>query len=148
MIQRVQTLYLLFAAVLLIVTDFLPLATLQLATGKVIEISAAANSSDNFASLAIATCLTTSVGALLSLVAIFLYKARKKQIRLCYLGLLPILLFYGFSVGCYVGLPQNQYTLVGVEGIILPFISFILILLAIRGIKADEKLVRSLDRIR
>ena len=130
MIQRIQTVYLFFVFCLMAILAFIPFSSLN-AFGNGFFIGYA------------------SVIALIAIVTIFLYKNRKMQIRLCYGMLVAVVLFYIFY---YIFDRQNfsftelfkhvQYTFV------FPFISFILVYLAIRRIKKDEKLVRSLDRLR
>ena len=130
MIQRIQTVYLFFVFCLMAILAFIPFSPLNaFSDGFFIGFS--------------------SVIALIAIVTIFLYKNRKMQIRLCYGMLIALVLFYIFYL---IFSRQNlsftelfkhvQYTFV------FPFISIILIYLAIRGIKKDDKLVRSLDRLR
>ncbi len=80
-----------------------------------------------------------ALSAVLSVVTIFLYKKRVLQARLCIVGVLVVFAWY-LCLAVYQGEP----------GMIdcLPIINAILIFLARKGILADEKLVRSLDRIR
>ena len=84
-----------------------------------------------------------------SLIAIFLYKNRKRQAMLCSLCMLLILVWYAvfaFSAYTCVGLENHSFQAQWTAA--LPFVSDIFIWLARRGIIADEKLVRSMDRIR
>jgi len=130
MIQRIQTVYLFFAFCLTAILAFIPFSALNSFTeGFFMGLNA-----------------ITAVGAI---VTIFFYKNRKMQLRLCYAMLacfVAIYLFYfifnikNFSFAELFG--RVRFTFV------FPFISIILVYLAIRGIKKDEKLVRSLDRLR
>lgn len=85
------------------------------------------------------------LAALFSIATIFLYQKRKLQATLC---LAPVLLIVGWYVVLAVS-PQPDGTpqLLGWTHV-LPLISIILTFMARKGILADEKLVRSLDRIR
>ncbi|OJU56302.1 MAG: hypothetical protein BGN96_14785 [Bacteroidales bacterium 45-6] len=147
MIQRIQTIYLLLAIVLLAIANLVPLASFQLPTGELIQVSVISGSHTN---LTLPILSLSILSAILSAVSIFLYKNRKRQILVAYLALFPLLLLAGFFIGFTYGSGASSahLSLVSVKGIILPAIAVILILLAIRKIKADEKLVRSLDRIR
>jgi glucose-6-phosphate-specific signal transduction histidine kinase len=90
-----------------------------------------------------------AITALLALFNIFLYKKRKLQIRLCYaLLLLPVLLYVIYFIFDRQFLPLSEFFQQTPLTFVFPFIAVILIYLAIRGIKKDEKLVRSLDRLR
>ena len=91
----------------------------------------------------------------LSVVTIFLYKKRKLQITMCklnlllYLGVIFTVFYSGEKVleilEINLGLEgELHYKL----GAILPIVSVILVFLATRAIKKDEDLVRSADRIR
>lgn len=90
------------------------------------------------------------LSALAALVNIFLFKKRKIQVKLGHITTFLILFFYitaavyFYSVGNRMGLGIESV----LYGIILPVVALIFNLLAIKGIKKDEKLVRSLDRIR
>jgi hypothetical protein len=89
--------------------------------------------------------LTAGVG-IASLIAIFLYKNRKMQMRITLITLLVSLL----NLGLYFAETQKyvpgegKFDLSAVFAIFIP----ILLFLAIRGIRKDEKLVKSLDRLR
>lgn len=98
------------------------------------------------------TVFVSILGALssfLALVSIFLYKNRKRQIKVVNMNAAVIVLFY-IALGAYLYLAQTQgFVFESVQyGIVLPFIALVFNILALKKIKADEKLVRSLDRIR
>jgi hypothetical protein len=119
MIQRKQTLYLLAAFVLTIVCMF---------TQSVIVLL---------------PCLLLS--ATLTLACIFLYKRRKLQAFMCLIDIMLLLIWYVLLAA----LPQmGDYEIELDWSDALPAVSIILLFLARLGILADEKLVRSLDRIR
>lgn len=89
--------------------------------------------------------LTAGVG-IASIIAIFLYKNRKMQLRIVLLTLLVsiinlVLLFMQtkkFVPG------EGAFDLTAIFAIFTP----VLLFFAIRGIRRDEKLVKSLDRLR
>ena len=125
MIQRIQTVYLFFVFCLMATLVFIPFSS-----SLMVSIDAVAV-------------------AVLSLITVFLYKKRKLQINLCYLSLLLLVLIYILDFifeRQYLPFAElfrsDRYTF------IFPFISIAFTYLAIRGIKKDEKLVRSLDRLR
>ncbi len=93
----------------------------------------------------------------LSMVAIFLFKNRKMQIRLCQFTLLVNTLLIGgifyYSEVAMEHLKSSFHLTLSATpdyklASILPMISIFFILQAIRGIKKDEALVRAADRIR
>jgi len=79
------------------------------------------------------------VSALLCIAIIFLYKNRKRQV-LCTLAPTALLLAW------YILLAVERTQMVWTDA--LPALAILLIVLARKGIVHDEKLVRSLDRIR
>jgi hypothetical protein len=152
MIQRIQSLYLLAVTVLMAVLCFVPVGEFAAPAGLYnMTLSGVCKAGD--AGVAYSTLpllLLAIVVSLLSLVTIFLYKNRKLQIKITTVNLVLILLFYVASA-VYLflinGFLQTAFSLAPVAAII-PFAAFISNVLAIRAIRADELLVRSLDRLR
>jgi hypothetical protein len=141
MIQRLQSVWLLLAAAAAFCS-----IKLSFYSGNLIK----DNQPKAFVSLTaqsnlLLLILTAGVG-IASLIAIFLYKNRKMQLRIVLITLLVSLL----NLGLYFGEAQKyvpgegKYDLTAVFAICIP----ILLFLAIRGIRKDEKLVKSLDRLR
>jgi purine-cytosine permease-like protein len=91
------------------------------------------------------------LGILLSLLAIFQYKNREKQQRLGYmviimgifLPLVAFLLIYNEGTNA-----NNSTEISDGYGVYLPLFSLIMCVLAIRYIRKDDKLVKSMDRLR
>lgn len=89
------------------------------------------------------------ISSALAIYTIFKYNDRKKQIKLCNINLLLLILWYAIeSILPYV---CDKYA--SAEGqfsweCFLPFLSMVMYVMARRGIKADEKLIRDADRIR
>ena len=105
------------------------------------------------AELAMATWpvfILASVLSFLTFINIWLYKKRKLQIRICVYSIILAfgligLIYYYFVIG-FRQLDQPAYALR--FPLVVPVIFIILIYLAFRGIRKDEILIRSLDRIR
>lgn len=158
MIQRIQTLYLLAIAAIGITLILADIPYYQ-ETGRVSAEYEATTITVDYNSTELPSetvsknnLLIYFLGAisLVSLVTIFLYKNRKLQIRLVFgvLVLLVVLLagMYAISFGNhYTTIDTHQSVMVGV---FIPFSMVIFGLLAYQRIKKDDKLVRSLDRIR
>ena len=136
MIQRIQTLYLLIAAGISAGLIFV----FHLWTdGREAIIFA----KDDY------TYLGLFLGsALLSLISIFKYKARKSQFMLGRLNI--ILNFILLGVFVYQSLNLSGEINVSEKGIgmILPVFSIVCLVLANKAIKKDEDLVKSVDRLR
>lgn len=152
MIQRIQTILLLLVAVLMVVTCFSPL--IAIADGEKFV--------STFYPFGIfrlieplsytwGVIFMAALSALLAFVNIFLYKKRKQQIKICLITALLIVFYYVTTMvylTTYLNKIPTEYTLSIQFGIIIPVVALILDLLAMNKIKKDEKLVRSLDRIR
>lgn len=149
MIQRTQSIFLLLASILMVATAFCPLIEL---------VNENASFSATFHSFGIGADFPTwgvlifaVISALLAFINIFFYKKRKLQINIGYMTALSIIIYYVTSmvyINSFMGKIDSSYTLNVQFGIILPVIALVLDLLAISRIKKDEKLVKSLDRIR
>ena len=128
MIQRIQTVYLLFVFCLMAALMIFPMEMMK-----------------GFDLGYFGVC------AVVALVTIFLYKKRNMQITACRILLAAQGLFYVFFFlffWQYQHLPLSEFSKhVGIT-FVFPMIAIILLSLTIRGIKKDEKLVRSLDRLR
>jgi hypothetical protein len=155
MIQRIQSLWLLLASLAIFALFLFPSLQLHLADGaaRSIKVTGVYETragqlvqTESFILLTIATVIV----ALLPLVVIFFYKDRKVQTLFCYL-VIVILIGYGYWLArAAKGVPGNVISGIGDFGIgaILPSLSIIFVLLARNGIRNDEKLVRSADRLR
>lgn len=88
------------------------------------------------------------VTGILSFIAIFLYKKRMVQAKLCSVSMILCVAWYAYYAFCALYEFQTIGTFHVTFAACLPFVAFILLIMAHRGIIADEKLVRSMDRIR
>ncbi|GHT74996.1 membrane protein [Bacteroidia bacterium] len=133
MIQRVQTIWLLLTALVIAIFFFIPDTAIVTA---IVEI----NSSNYLLDIELGLIL------ILAITAIFLYKKRPLQIKCCY-GILLLLAFFYISLYLLVQYPGGN-DVVWKLPVLIPLVTVIFVLLAIRAIQKDEKLVRSLDRLR
>lgn len=157
MIQRIQSLYLLLASLLMAALMFLPIAdfwgdiTYQLSAFSFSDISpdAASPFNSNF---------TTPLGVfvialmILPLSAIFMFKNRRYQLRLVRVILGLALAFLVLVFFYYIPTIEKEIMLqadyVSAKGMFFSIAAIIMLALAQRGIIKDEKLVKSMDRIR
>lgn len=88
------------------------------------------------------------ISALMSLIAIFLFKKRKLQFVLGRINILLNLILLGVFV--YWSLTISGEAVVSEKGIgmFIPVISIVLLVMANKAIKKDEDLVKSVDRLR
>lgn len=152
MIQRIQTLYLFIADLLIASLFILPLAEFAGKDGRLFLLTINGVFSDGNRDiisrswpLLILVCLIL----ILVTVAIFQYKNRIRQINISYL---TVLLLIGLIAAIIFFIWRNNTILEGAYALKIyftfPLISAIFIFLAIRGIAKDEHLVKSIDRIR
>jgi hypothetical protein len=125
MIQRVQTLYLIGAALISVICLFIQMCIWPMA-------------------------LVLGLSLLINIYTIFLYNNRKLQAKFCLFSILLLVCWYILYVVCW-----NIFTSDDVKeylhplwSAVLPFVSMIFSFLARKAIIADENLVRAADRIR
>jgi len=156
MIQRIQTVYLFIAAVAMGATYFLPLASvygqndiLHFYTYKIM--SDVPDSVSAFPDYFLWPLLTLAILIfILSVVAIFLYKNRRRQLNMVRFAIIAVILMIALFFFYYEKeLGAAAAGVVGYEtGAYMPVVSFVFLILAYRGIVHDEKLIRSADRLR
>lgn len=136
MIQRIQTVYLILVA-LLMVALYIWFPALQSETGETVLDRSA---------LWIMIPIFTSVG--LAILSILNFKKRQLQFVINRLNI--ILNFVLLGVFVYRSLSVSGETLVSMKGIgvLIPVISIVFLVLANKAIKRDEDLVKSVDRLR
>jgi uncharacterized membrane protein len=87
---------------------------------------------------------------LIALVAIFLFKNRKQQLKFTNIGILLSAALVGLEFWQIGGFRQENSSLMGsyAWGAILPIILILFFIMASAGIRKDQKLIKSLDRLR
>ena len=150
--QRKQTIYLLLITICLIVMQVLPIAVAKpTSMGLPTQLYSllSYNMNDATTQIEMPACLLGVVAVLVAVIAfatIFMFNNRKLQMTLCRLGQLILVLW----VAGYAAIVKLMLTgSVKVQfAACLPVVCIILYELAYRGVKHDEELVRSADRIR
>lgn len=141
MLQRVQTIWLFLAAVCGFALTQVPLFTGRLAN-EVVKKVIATESLLLFA-LSIGT-------ALLAVACLFLFKNRPLQFKLSILGIILSAIIVGLEVWHIENFRRTTTLVRGSYywGGLLPIAMVILFILAARGIYKDEKMIKSLNRLR
>lgn len=158
MIQRIQTVYLFLAAVCMALQLFFPTFIVFK------EIEGQTTETLVYLSQGLFTKIIFVLLALFPVAGIMLYKNRGKQLMVTRLGLISfILVAVGFILIAFFGkdylieqtiqegqtlMADTTYKIGNGLSYYLMFVALPFMLLAIRGIRADEKLVKSLDRLR
>ncbi|MGO1243598.1 MAG: DUF4293 domain-containing protein [Sphingobacterium sp.] len=157
MIQRIQTIWLLLASIVLFGLFVFPYVNFidLVGLGKRILVTGTFSSVNNESVRKTTTVLLALVSgfvALLPFVAIFLYKNRKNQIKVVGLIIVLIVLLgvwmFSNAASQLAGISQSiQASNIGVGFFLLP-VAIILLAMAIGAIRKDEKLIKSADRLR
>jgi len=145
MIQRLQSVFLLLSALAFGALFFVPFAdsdisTSQFLSDKVYDVK------DH-----IVLSILAGGGALLSLIAIFLYNNRGTQLRVSIFATIFSILLMVTAVLLFYNEASNMAQEAKVNdklGTYLPLVGLLFSALAIHFIRKDEKLVKSMDRLR
>lgn len=139
MLQRIQTIYLIFAAVVTGVLPFVfPLWKQQTGTGIV----------DFYFMQEMSYVALFGLSTTLSIISIISFKKRQNQFVMGRLNIILNLFLLGLFV--YRLLTVSGETSVSEKGIgmFLPIVAIVFLVLANKAIKKDEDLVKSVDRLR
>ena len=140
MIQRKQTIWLLLVILLMIVSAFLPFAHKSvLDVFNVAQLQAITTKSITYLSIATAAIIV------MALLAIVMFKNRKLQKTFCLLGVLSTVACITLEI-LHGNKPTEKTALT--FGIALPVLALLLFIKAYADIAADDKLVKSVDRLR
>ncbi|WP_411275193.1 DUF4293 domain-containing protein [Daejeonella sp.] len=155
MIQRIQSVWLFFATASIFSLFLFPYlqvlnpdgsASLIKVMGVYQNIAGQQVQTQAFLGLTIASVIL----GLIIFITIFLYKDRKKQVMLCYLSIALVIAFSFWLIQTAKGvlgpvvLRAENYGI----GTLLPSIAILFLILAIRGMKKDDRLIKSADRLR
>ncbi len=138
MIQRIQSLFLFAALCFLVPMFFMPLAELHFSTGSILTFDLSSDISIMVFGILICA---------LNFVAIFMYKRRVLQMRLCIYNIILLIGMTGVVLYVLYGIKDVesvQYRL----PFVFPIIAVILHYLAFRGIRKDELMVQAMSRLR
>ena len=154
MIQRKQSLFLLISAILMASSVFVPFMQFASSTGSVyINAFEIVNYESDILeqSASIKTLgITIIIIAIVNIISIFLFSKRPLQIRVVRYAILlkcaifAVLFYYTYLLSA----SDTTFTIIPKTGVLALVIALILDWIAIRNIKKDEELVKSIDRIR
>ncbi len=153
MIQRIQSVYLFLATAAIYSMFLFPIANL---TGQNGLMRLMVNGIyENINNVQVQTqefmpqTIACAVLGLLPFILIFLFKNRKLQSLLCYI---TILLVLGFSFWLAQTVKEASNTMLDMDdyyiGAGLPSVAVLFLILAAKAINRDQKLVKSVDRLR
>jgi hypothetical protein len=155
MLQRIQSIYLLLAGLAILALFLFPLAHNVYVDSKPINIMVTGvyqdmNGQSTQTQFFLALSVVTGIIGLIPLIIIFMYKNRKKQITFCYSCIL-VIIGYSFWMAQTAKTVTGGVTLdtknFGI-GLFLCPVSILLLVMAVKAIQRDEKLIKSADRLR
>jgi len=156
MLQRVQSLYLAIALIMVLLLAFMPVMEVMDSANQLLVMRMSGlyriQTGGPESPVKIWWSLPILEGAILfiCLAAIFLYRKRKVQMRLCILAILLLacltgLIFYFILVVFRnVSMVEHSFKLT----LVFPVMAIILNGLSFRAIRKDEELIKSIDRVR
>ncbi|MGV8096526.1 MAG: DUF4293 domain-containing protein [Mangrovibacterium sp.] len=147
MIQRIQTVYILLSAILTGLLFLLPFAEIAQYDQLYLFDIRGIVGNDTVQENGLPVAFLVGAILLLHVLALFIYKKRILQIRILVFTIVLMIgllgLFYLFT---YYAFDNARFSFK--MAVIFPLIAIILDYLAIRNIRKDEALIRSIDRIR
>ncbi len=145
MIQRIQTIFLFLTALVFAALFKVPFAISDKPSAQIL--------SDGVFDITDHPVLTglTVAGILLAAISIFLFRKRKVQLKLGYLLMVVAILLPVIAFLLFTNASAEVDPSVKVEdqlGLFFPLLAILFAVLANRFIKKDDKLVKSMDRLR
>ena len=142
MIQRIQTLWLIIVAITAFATSQLTLYVGEQVNKIEIPFKLAGN---------LLLAITIILLGIMALICLFLYKNRKLQFKISVFGVILSVgfLFLEYYVVENIFKPKNSIITGSYQiGALLPLVMVIFFFMAARGIYKDERLIKSMDRLR
>jgi hypothetical protein len=150
MIQRKQSLFLLIAALMgagVFIFDLYRYHTsvhnMVNGVDTVVDTPGHLGVTGNYPLLLIAVVIT-----ILPLITIFMFKERKRQMAMTLVSLISTLTFIAMALSYITRITPAPLNGSYYIGSVLPCVSVVFLLMAILGIRKDDKLVKSMDRLR
>ena len=156
MIQRVQSIWLLLATLTLICLLFFPIVSNH-TNGEVFsiytnslqrEFNGTSGSGYSLSLFPLLMVISNVILAFLSFINIFFFRNRTLQKRMCIIIMVLLAGFNFWVLESAQGIPGGLKDVSVSVGAFLPILAIIWCFLAFRGIRNDERLIRSADRLR
>ncbi len=147
-IQRIQSVYLLIAVILMAVFAFFPALTFELG-GREFVYGALATGKVGVTHIDPLMLMLVVLICLLAIIDIFLYKNLQRQMTVCFVDII-----IGLAMLIAIGI--QAFVVSGKDGLVLnfqwylalPILSIIFLMMAHKAMSHDKKLLRDSDRLR
>jgi len=143
-LQRIQSVYLLIAAILMAVFAFFP-ALLIGQGGQVFAYGALTTTKVGFPLMMVLVVLIS----LLAVIDIFLYKNLQRQMTVCFVDIIiGLAMLIAIGIQAYVVDTRENVVVTWQWYLILPVLSIIFLMLAHKAMSSDKKKLHDADRLR
>ena len=147
-IQRIQSLYLLIAVILMVVFAFFPALTFELADKTVLYGALETGRAGNLHINPLLFTLITLI-SFLAIVDIFLYKNLQRQMTVCFVDIIiGLAMLIAIGIQAFVVGNREGWTVSWQLYVLLPVLSIIFLMMAHKAMSRDKKKLRDADRLR
>ena len=150
MLQRIQTIYLILAGIFISLTFYFSFATYSISNELKPFTSLGFNPFGQNIEI-FPLYILVIISSLLIAISIISFKNRKRQIFINtanYFVLLALMVLVFINFNVFEPLQDTDIDISYGASLFFPIVSFVLVLMANRAVKNDEKLIKSMDRIR
>ena len=147
-IQRIQSLYLLIAVILMAVFAFFPALTFELG-GREFVYGALEAGKVGVTHIDPLMLMLVILICLLAFIDIFLYKNLQRQMTVCFVDIIiGLAMLVAICIEAFVVSGKEGLTLTWQWYLALPILSIIFLMLAHKAMSRDKKMLRDADRLR
>lgn len=147
-IQRIQSVYLLIAVILMIVFAFFPALTFELG-GREFVYGALKAGKVGVTHIDPLMLMLVVLISLLAFIDIFLYKNLQRQMTVCFVDIIiGLAMLVAICIQAFVVNGKEGVTLQWQWYLALPVLSIIFLMLAHKAMSRDKKMLRDADRLR
>ncbi len=147
-IQRIQSVYLLIAVILMVVFAFVPALTFELADKTVLYGALETGRAGNLHINPLLITLIILI-SLLAFIDIFLYKNLQRQMTVCFVDIIiGLAMLMAIGIQAFVVGNREGWTVSWQWYVLLPVLSIIFLMMAHKAMSRDKKKLLDADRLR
>ncbi len=147
-IQRIQSVYLLIAVILMVVFAFVPALTFELADKTVLYGALETGRAGNLHINPLLITLIILI-SLLAFIDIFLYKNLQRQMTVCFVDIIiGLAMLVAIGIQAFVVGNREGWTVTWQWYVLLPVLSIIFLMMAHKAMSRDKKKLLDADRLR
>ena len=147
-IQRIQSVYLLIAVILMVVFAFFPALTFELG-GRQFVYGALEAGKVGVTHIDPLMLMLVVLISLLALIDIFLFKNLQRQMTVCFVDIIiGLAMLVAIGVQAFYVNGKDGVTLTWQWYLLLPILSIVFLMLAHKAMSRDKKMLRDSDRLR